>query len=765
MSATKNTIQYEKDDRGLKVHKAGVIAQLCAPFRSHEQGLPEWFKNASAEYARQNAAAEHRVLTLIFGSRPSDDLPFIALLDHGGMTVQALEEKFADWGNPEAHLGETESQEVIEGGHGNGGKCYMTQMFEHSSYLHTVHAGRSSRYGFVGNDPHPCYFPDKARGRGVPVASAKDELMRALAEIGIKFSALPDDVLSAAAQRDGFTLIVGVKPKNFLGKDAWRKLVEDALIHHPQMVYTTQTNRIYVLHAGRKVHDLCPIVLPEIEPHPFAAQPRIVQVPDEIEDPVSGESCEMNPPGAPKGRLILRTAAVSMRWKKKGRHHIRYMAHGRPVGFLAMEDVSRSDWVDRMYGECQLDQLSTFETNDRMRLADSPVTRALDRWIRSQIIEYENEFKKREKVEASQEEKNKLQELNQLLDAWKNKFLDDSDFHAGSIEGEGPSPYRPKPQPLPSTRPVAIHVRCPYQKAGIGVWLRLMPEFIDAAGRRVGAPGYIWHSSDWAVATVDSNHTVVTHTPGPVQLWVETTDGSLRSDPVSIQVIDTVKAEIEPRSIEAQAGRFQQLEVKVTDRDGTVHEDVLMTWTQDDSSIVSITYTGKIIGRKAGSTTVYAMDEHCMDAPAACHVTIIPAETGPGDSSGKAYPRILLSDVDPDPLNPDKEPYTLSPGDGPVHQPTPQHVDHNIWFINLQCPLAKLYFEHYGPESREWRSYHIERYIEALAKIRLALDFQREEHLPFDEVERRWREIASEVQRRALAELRPLLEGQDLVQK
>jgi hypothetical protein len=97
-----------------------------------------------------------------------------------------------------------------------------------------------------------------------------------------------------------------------------------------------------------------------------------------------------------------------MRWSKKGRHHIRFMAHGRPVGFLPMEDVSRSTWVDRMYGECQLQQLSEFETNDRMRLAEAPVTRALAAWIRDQIFEYEKEFKKRERIEASQEQKNKL---------------------------------------------------------------------------------------------------------------------------------------------------------------------------------------------------------------------------------------------------------------------------------------------------------------------------------------------------------------------
>ena len=484
-------------------------------------------------------------------------------------------------------------------------------------------------------------------------------------------------------------------------------------------------------------------------------------MPDVLQDPVSGESCEMNLAGAPKGKLVIRTSEVSMRWQKKGRHHIRYLSHGRPVGFLQMENVSRSTWVDKMYGECQLDQLCNFETNERMRPAEAPVTRALENWIRDEIVAYENEFKKRQKIEASQEHQNKLQELNNFFDRWKNKFLDETDFQAGPSQGEGRS--RPTPRrPLPQTKPVSVIVKCPYHKAGIGVWLRLTPEFVDAGGNRVGAPGYLWHSSDWAVATVDPNEGVVTHTPGSVELWVETTDGRLRSHPVRIEVVDAIGARIEPNTVEIGAGNFQHLAVTVKDRNGQEHEDVFMTWIQDDSSVVSVTATGKIIGRKAGVTAVYAMDERCEGSPGACHVTVLPAETGPGDSGGKAYPRILLSEYDADPLNPDGEPYRLFPEDGPVHQPTPQHVQNNIWFINLQCPLAKFYFEEYGPDSTEWRSYHIERYIEALTKIRLNLDYQMEEHLSFDEAERRWREIASEVQKRALEDLRSLLGGGEL---
>ena len=82
-------IQFERDDSGIKVHERGVIARLCSLFRSHEQGLPEWFKNSSASYARLNLPTEHRVITLLMGTTP-ERFKYIALLDHGGMSVEDL---------------------------------------------------------------------------------------------------------------------------------------------------------------------------------------------------------------------------------------------------------------------------------------------------------------------------------------------------------------------------------------------------------------------------------------------------------------------------------------------------------------------------------------------------------------------------------------------------------------------------------------------------------------------------------------------------
>jgi hypothetical protein len=750
--------EFERDDSGIRVHERGVIAQLCSLFRSHEHGLPELFKNASTAYARNNAPTDLRILTLFFGSH--EGTRYLALLDLAGMTVEDLEQRFANWGDPEAHVSAHDTDEILEGGHGNGGKCYMTQMFDYS-YLYTVRNGRGSKYGFLGDDPHPGYFPNRHEGRGFPVDRPIDAIKRALAQLGIEFSRLPEQVRTTAAAAAGFTLAVGVAPKHSDERDFGRKLV-DMSIQHPQMSLTSQNTQIYVIADGRPLTNYCPVVLPEIEPHEHAPEPRLVTIPDLLEDPTTGESCATRSVSEIQGQLILRTSKTSMRWSHKGRHHIRYTAHGKPIAFLKMENVSRSAWVDRFYGECRLDALAQYETPDRSVLAEAPLTRAVESWIREQVFEYESAFKTLERLTASQEHRKQLTKLNDILDEWKNRFLQDTYFGSGVGTESAGRPPRPPRRPLPEGEAASIAIEAPFARAGVGVWVNMRVRFLDANGTRVAPPAFMWHSNDWAVATVDQEHRVVTHTPGEVEVWVETVDRRLRSRHVHIQVIDSASARIEPTSITVQAGKVEQLNALVTDRDGREHTDVSMTWLQEDSGIVGVTGNGRVIGQRAGTTEVFAVDERCLGRSKPCTIEVTAASVSSGGPGGNSFPKILVSEVNADPLNPDGESVHLSPDDGPVHQPTPQHVEHNIWWINLACPLARFYFSK-GVDSREWRQYHMERYIEALVKIRLNLDFQlAEEEITFDGVERRWREVAADIQRHAMEDLKPLLEGDDL---
>jgi len=753
-------VQFEKDEK-IRIHPKGAIAQLCSPFRSHEQGLPEWLKNANTAYANANAASEDRVLTLLFGGKGEER--YVAALDHVGMTVEDIETRFSDWGNPEAYLGQAAPDEVVEGGHGNGGKCYMTQMFESHSYLYTVRAARGSKYGFKGDDPNPGYFPDKQRGRGFPVSKPVDELRRALNEIGVDFARLPDEVKTAAAHRDGFTLVVGVGPRNFEHKDASEKLVE-SVIAHPQSLITIQRTRVFVVINGKSVLHLCPVRLPDIPPHPEAPEPRIVVIPKVLIDPeTDAEVNTVSDLSAPQGRLIIKISDVSMRWKLRSRHSITFFAYKYPIAFLTMEDIARTSWVDRMYGECHLDELNKYVTNERRDLADSPLTRAVRAWVKDEVLAYEAEFRKKERLKASQEQQEALRRQNEFLNKWIQKSLEEEMSAAGSGGGKGgrkPTPVRPLPQDVP----VTVEVTSPFSRAGVGVSLNLRVIFRNADGKRVAPVPFMWNSSDWAVATVDSDiHAVVTHTPGVTSVWIETLDKKLRSNAVDIEVVNIQSISIRPSELTIQAGKIHQLEAVVVDREYREFSDVYLTWLQDDSAIVSVTATGKVIGRRQGTTTIQVGDDNYTDDSCRCIVTVIPS-TGTDDQGGKNFPKIILSEWEPDPLNPDGEPCRLSPQDGPVHQPTPQHVENNVWFINMTCPLAKYYFEKYGANSVQFREYHLERCAEALVKIKLNNLYQETEDISFDEMERQWREQAAEVQARATDELAPFLEGEAISQ-
>jgi uncharacterized protein YjdB len=163
---------------------------------------------------------------------------------------------------------------------------------------------------------------------------------------------------------------------------------------------------------------------------------------------------------------------------------------------------------------------------------------------------------------------------------------------------------------------------------------------------------FMWYSSDWAVATVDPDiSAVVTHTPGLTSVWIETLDKKLRSNPVEIGVVNIKAISIKPPELTLQAGQIQQLEAIVNDRDNREFSDVYLTWLQDDSAVVSVTATGKVIARRQGTTTIQVGDDNYTDDSCKCIVTVTPS-TGTRDQGGKNFPRIRLSEIEPDPLNP-----------------------------------------------------------------------------------------------------------------
>lgn len=735
--------------------KRSTIAQLGNSI-TREWSTRVGEKNASDAYLRDGSPENDRVIVLLFHQKGQNRLGSIACLDFVGMTRDRIENNFRRWADPNAYLGDhLQSAGSGQGGHGNGGKSYMIQMFEECSWFLTVRGNKGNKYGFLPNDPKPGYFPSPDESRDYSVAERETELAKVLALLGCGVADLPADARRLLRDRDGFTCMCGFGPRSD-GRRLPVKQIIEALPGHHQMFRTLQLCKVYAIEDGRLVNGGQPLKLPDIAPMEEAPEPRILEIPETITDPKLEEEVSTTNNGMEKpGTLTLRTSRVSMRWTLKSRHNITYTTTaGKYLGQVEIRELSQSAFCERIYGECQLDALGIYETNTRDHPADAPLTRAVEEWIRKQIEGYAREFVRLERLKASQEVKNELQRMNQALDKWKNQFL------AQTGIGDKVKPATPsQSDPLPRRAPAVLRVSSKHNYAGREITFKPRIEFFDSNGQRVASVPYVWRSSDWEVATVDEDSlTVRTHQPGKTELWAETLepgahDVAVRSNRLVIEVPDIERLEVAPAQVSLRAGGFATLTAVAITRNKERKEGVYVEWTEGNAKVAKVSPAGVIYGVAKGCTTAMAAEEFCYSSEIAVEV-LDPAHGTQG------FPQIKLSEIDEDPLQPGRIPQ-FAPEEGPVCQPEPQWVDANIWWINMSSPLARRYLEDArggGAQSPQWRAYLLERYIEVLVKIKLGNAFRLGEELPYDEMERRWRDESVRMQERAVADLERFLD-------
>lgn len=704
-------------DEDVKVHEEGAIRLICKAFQSHEAGLPEWLKNSADEYARQDAPESKRVIVVIFDQGGKNVPRSISCLDFSGMTSSTIEENFRIWADPEAARrgGKTIS---VQGGHGNGGKCYMTQMFEDHAVLSTVRKGKGCRYGVVAGSVRFGYIPDRERGRDFAVSDLKTELERLLADAGCSMGVFPKAAIDALDAADGFTLVRGVEPKGYDRAIPVGHLTEN-LEEHPQMIRTLEFCKVYVIANAKLQNDGEPLAPPRIQPMPGAEEPRITPIPETLKDPHSSQKVSTTSGGSlPAGSLTLLTSAVSMRYGKKGRHNVIYRGSSGYIGYVPVTSLDvQSPYRDHIYGHCYLETLEPFKQNERGPLANSPLTRAVECFISEQVQAYSKEFEARDKRRYAQEEKNAISKINEALDRWKNRFLDEM---MRGLWGPGDGPP-PPPPPLPSGKPARIELSLSHRCAGVGVAFRPSLKFYDGAGKRIRPVPYRWVSEDTNVAMVDEDLLVVnTFSLGRTTIYAEAADARLASNKAPLDVVQIEEIRISPQEVEIQSGSRVSLEAVCRLAGGEVTSDVYLEWVESDSSVARVSSAGLVYGFQPGQTQVTTGDDRCT-AKEPCTVKVTPGRgAGRGDQRGRGYPLVLVSEVDLDPDT--REPVQFSKDYPPIAQ-RPQDADRNIWWINSAAPLARLFLDTnkgYGYQTREWRMYHLERFIEVIAEIGLA---------------------------------------------
>ncbi len=702
-------------DNTLRVHQRGAIQLLCLPFQSHENGLPEWLKNAADAYTRENAAESRRVIVVIFDYGRSDTPPSISCLDFCGMTSSAIENRFRVWADPTAARKGTRGN-AIQGGHGNGGKAYMAQMFDEHAIIHTVRHGKGNHYGVGGGTFRFGYIPNRPGGRDVAVLDVQSDLARSLEPVGCAFHALPEAAQAALEESQGYTLITGVGPKGYRAKIPVRQLVT-TLQQHPQMIRTLELCGVYVVVKGKVYNRGKALTPPAITPIEGAEAPRVIPIPPVLVDPVTNERVN-TADEAGGGQVVLRTSKASMRWKKM-RHNIVYAAQSGYIGYVPVSELEvQSAYRNHLFGECRLAALEPFKQNERARLATSPLTRAVERFVAAQIEQYAREFEEGDLRKYDQAEKSALIRMNEALDQWKNRCLNTiRKAHWRENRGNVKGPRLR----LPLGRLSRIEITLDHRRAGLGVAIRPRLRCYDADGWQIRKPSFRWKSSNSKVLRVEENNTLFTVGTGQATLRAVTLDGDWRSNGLRLRVVEVEEIRVSPSAIEMTPGGRHELDVECRLSNGERTSGIFLAWDQSDADIARVSPSGIVYGGRPGATEVFVGDTNCSVSEPVTVRVLGAADKRDRDVPGQGYPVVLISgEVDSDPET--KEHVHFGPDDPPVCQRA-EDVERNVWWINSAAPLAQLYLDSssgYGYHSREWRIYHLERYVEIIVQIVLS---------------------------------------------
>lgn len=385
---------------------------------SHEKGLSEWLKNSVDAYLRAGVADEESFI--VFRFRDRDEIIF-ECIDFVGMTSDDIDNALKRWGDPEAAKRGTGTRTF--GGHGNGGKFYMRQMFKHSYFI-TYRLGKLNVFGFNENRRYGFAkgFKDKKVGA--------DDAMK-YAEI-YDMDLPPTIRKSILRGKTGFTVARGIHPQNTTRRKFNLGRLCEKFKNYPQARMILKYKPVSVIYNDRTfIEHLLP---EEISPMPEFEKPLEVSVPHTIswEEDGEKETILLSSEKYPEGKLTLYTSSEPLSRNSRLGDLNRIDIIGE-IGVIASYKIQELGYVSRLspaefiYGECYCPILEDPDDdcvkNDRSTLVENTKTKALRRWTGEQVDRLAEKIEEKEKKEIRARNIETLSDINKVLNDWKNKFM------------------------------------------------------------------------------------------------------------------------------------------------------------------------------------------------------------------------------------------------------------------------------------------------------------------------------------------------------
>ena len=420
----------------IKAQKAVIderwLDRIGTTFRfDHAKGLAEWLKNSVDAYIRENTPDNEQFIYLRFLSKKGQKQVEFECIDFVGMTHGDIEKAFKRWGDPDA--ANRGGKYRTYGGHGNGGKFYMRQMFTTSRFV-TYRDGRINVFGF--NEKKKYGF---AEGLDDKKMSPK----KAIDIAGISGIALPDGVRKSFGSGDiRFTVVIGEGPKKMRGRNTVPNICQRLQVH-PQSRKIIEREEVYTFIDDQKEGTkLEPAI---INPRPGFLGPYEYLMPQKL---VLGTSeIEMANDRFPPGKLTLRTSEepFSQHGEKSALNCVDILAGVGCVASYRMNELGFFRYqpeTEFIYGECACPILEDPDedsiSNDREKLVDNERTKVLLEWIRTRVDQLAEQMAARSADEKREQDLKQSSVFNDLLNAWKNRFM--PKLYAEIFSGPGSGP-------------------------------------------------------------------------------------------------------------------------------------------------------------------------------------------------------------------------------------------------------------------------------------------------------------------------------------
>jgi len=389
---------------------------------NHEKGLAEWLKNSVDAYRRAGEADKDQYIIFRFTDGTATESPVIECIDFGGMELIDIEKAFRWWGDPNA--AKRGLKVKVYGGHGNGGKFYMRQMFQ-QSYFVTYKNRKINIFGF--NKDRKYGFADGYKNQEVGLETALK-----LADIN-QDNIPPEMMARLKSNQCGFTVVKGIRPKKIVGRKLPVVRICEKLKYHPQARSPLKFSNVSVIHNSKMV--VKTLRIEEIESLKGFEGPFIYPIPEKIDGSKISDSSnqiEMSNNKYSQGRLILRTSSVP--FGRGGRKpELNCIDIVGEIGVIASYNMQQVGFLkyfpqaQYIYGECTCPILEDPDydcvQNDREKLVENERTLALLQWIAEQIDDVASKIAKKEEQKEEQKKIKATDEFNQILNLWKNQFM------------------------------------------------------------------------------------------------------------------------------------------------------------------------------------------------------------------------------------------------------------------------------------------------------------------------------------------------------